>query len=117
MGLISKDTAMQIALAYQEIERGEKLMGDVRKAIAARKERWPDDEEDIKDALGYRHRELQIGIPSGSNAHQLVGVSYELAVPVIEAHMAKMRAQLAALSFQAKAELEAETPSSAAMAA
>lgn len=109
MGLITKDTAMGIALAYQEIERGEKLMADVRKGLADRKERWGGDNADIRDAFGHRHRELQLGVPSGQTGHQLCGVSYELAVPVIEAHIAKMHAQLSALS--ALATVEAGRPS------
>jgi hypothetical protein len=107
MGLISKNTAMRIALAYQEIERGEQLLTDVRQALAQRKERWPDKEEDLRDALGYRHRDLQLGVATGHNTRQLIGVSYELSVPVIEVHIANERAQLAALSAVARSELDA----------
>lgn len=118
MGLITKDTAMGIALAYQEIERGEKLLADVRKGLADRKERWNSADSDIKDVFGHRHRELTLGIPSGSNGHQLCGVSYELAVPVIEAHIAKSRAQLSALSSLAVVEAGTENAvSDAAVAA
>lgn len=113
MGLVSKNTAMRIALAYQEIERGEQLLAQVNEALAQRKERWPDKEEDLRDALGYRHRDLQLGVPTGGGARQLIGVSYELAVPVIESHIANERAKLAALSALARTELAAAEPTAA----
>lgn len=107
MGTISKNTAIQIALAYQEVERGEGLLADVKSAIEARKDDFTDKDRDLRDVFGHQHRALQIGIPSGSNGHRLMGVSYDLAVPVIEAHIANQRAQISALSALAKAELEA----------
>lgn len=104
-GLIKKETALAIALAYQEIERGEKLLMDVTKCIEQRKERWPDANEDLRNVFGHRARSLTLGIPSGENAHRLCDVSYELALPVINAHIANKRSTLSALCIQAASEM------------
>lgn len=109
MALIRKETALSIALAYQEIERGEKLLADVSTCIEQRKERRPDANEDLRDAFGNRARQLTLGVPSGENCHQLCYVSYELAVPVINAHIANKRAVLAALCAQASSEMKGES--------
>ena len=111
MGNISKDTAWNIAVAYQEIERGETLLEDVRTALATRKDgKWAKDghEPDLRDVFGSRQRSLQLGVPSGENGHKICGVSYDLAVPIIEAHIANERARLAALSLRARTELDSQ---------
>lgn len=108
MSNISKQTATAIALAHQEIERGYKLLADIEKCIEQRKDRWNEGEEDLRDSFGYRHRSMTLGIPSGSNGHQLVDVSYELAIPVIKAHIANKEALVSSLSLQAVAEANAE---------
>ena len=105
MTVISKATAIAIAVAYQEIERGEKLLADVHSCISERRERLAKGAEDLRDAFGHRQRSLTLGVPSGDNGHRLCDVSYELAVPVIEAHIANKRSQLSALSLKAKTEL------------
>lgn len=109
MGTIAKTTALRIAMAYQEIERGEGLLTDVRKCLDERKERWPDGETDIQDVFGQYRRSLQLGVPHGNSGHKLCDLSYDLAVPIIEAHIANKRAEVAALTMLARSEIDAAT--------
>jgi hypothetical protein len=98
MGVITRETANQIALAWREIEAGEALLAEVRGALDKR------EITDIRDVFGRRHRELELGVPSGPSAHRLFNVPFTLAIPVIEAHIAHHRAMVATLSEKAKSE-------------
>ena len=102
MTVISKDTATDIALAYREVETAEKLLADVREIVSRH------GSKDIRDAFGRVQHGLQLGVPSGDNAHRLFNVEYSLAVPIIEAHIANKRAVISALSAKAAAELAAQ---------
>lgn len=102
--MITQDTAKRIAIAYGEIEAGEKLLADVKKAVESR------GHEDIRDAFGRTQRGLQLGVPSGENAHRLFNLPFELAGPVIEAHIAQTRVKIAALCELAAAELAGTAP-------
>jgi hypothetical protein len=97
--MISFETARDIAFAYREVEVGEKLLAD----LAAAKERHV--APDIRDAFGRRQDGLTLGVPSGDRSQMMYQVSWELAVPVVEAHTAAARARIAALSTKAAAEL------------
>lgn len=97
--MLTNETAYRIAVAYKEIESGEKLLADVTAAIDR------SSAIDIRDAFGRPVRRIEIGIPSGDNSRRLLHVEYELAVPVIEAHIAQMRAKLRALNEIARAEV------------
>ncbi len=101
MAAISKQTAMDIALAYREVEAAEGLLKDVREALdrTAR--------SDIRDAFGRVQHGLQLGVPSGDNGHRLFNVPFTLAAPVIEAHIAAQRALIATLTEKAKIEIAA----------
>ncbi|ALH82939.1 hypothetical protein [Sphingopyxis macrogoltabida] len=97
--MLTSETAYRIAVAYKEIESGEQLLTDVKAAmekVAA---------VDIRDAFGRPVRRIEMGIPSGDNSRRLLHVEYDLAVPVIEAHIAQMRARLKALNEIARAEV------------
>lgn len=108
MGTISKDTAVGIAVAYQEIARGENLLTEVRKALDERAGRMTanDVDSDLRDVFGRRQNSLQLGVPRGNNGHTICDLSYDLAVPIIEAHISNQRAKLAALSALARSELD-----------
>jgi len=98
--MIKIETATDIAMAYREIETAEKLLADIVDA----KKRY--DEPDIRDAFGRRQNGLQLGVPTGENSHRLFHVSWNMAKPVIEAHIAQKKAELSALNEKAKLELD-----------
>lgn len=109
-GLISANTAVAIAVAYQEIARGEKLLADVEKCIKERQGRTNfgvTAETDLRDVFGRRQNSLQLGVPSGPGSHQICDLSYDLARPIINAHIASQKAALEALCLTARAEMEA----------
>lgn len=98
---ISKQTAMDIALAYREIEAAEELLAKITEEL--QRGRSPD----IRDAFGRPARGLQLGVPSGESAHRLFDVPWELAKPIIEAHLAGKRAAIEALTHKAQSEINA----------
>jgi hypothetical protein len=96
---IQLETAIGIATAYREIEVADKLLADINETISRR------EPPDIRDAFGRRVGGLQLGVPSGDNGRRLFDVPWELARPIIEAHIAQRRSIIAALSEKARAEL------------
>lgn len=101
--MISKQTAYDIAIAWQEIERCEQLLIDVDKQTAQSFERV-----DIRDHFGRRVDGLQLGVPSGENGHRLFNLPWALARPVIETHMAASRARIKVLCEKARQELKGD---------
>jgi hypothetical protein len=97
--MISKQTAMDIALAYREVETAEKLLGEITETLSQ------GGVPDMRDAFG-RRTGLQLGVPSGSG-HRLFDVPWSLARPIIEAHIAHHRAKIIALTEKAKCEIAA----------
>ena len=104
--MLTKEICEKIWHCHREIEAATNLMGDVKEAIKENKDRLADHEHDekLRDVFG-RRRDLELGVPSGENAKRLFNVSYDLAVPVIKAHIANKTAQLAELNERAKLEL------------
>lgn len=98
-GLISKETAWQIACAYQEIEAASELLDKIKEALSHR------EEPDIRDAFGRRRGGLELGVPSDNSSRRLFNVPWPLARPVIEAHIAQQSAIITALCEQARIEL------------
>lgn len=97
---IQQQTAMDIALAYREIENATKLLADIEEAL--NKHESPD----IRDVFGRPQGGLQLGVPSGHASHLLFDVPWwALAKPVIEAHIASKQAVLLALNERARHEL------------
>lgn len=97
--MITEDTARKIALAYREVEVGEQLLAEINEAIGRRVA------PDIRDAFGRQADGLQLGVPSGNNGQRLFNVPWNLARPVIEAHIAQQKAIVGALSEKARIEL------------
>lgn len=95
---VSKQTAMDIALAYREVETASGLLAQINDTISRRHP------PDIRDAFGRPVSALELGVPSG-NGHRLFNVPWSLARPIIEAHIAQQQAIIAALSEKARAEL------------
>jgi hypothetical protein len=100
MTMISVETATDIALAYREIDTAEKLLKDVQEQIDKRHHETCD----IRDAFGRRVDGLQLGVPSGGNGHRLYQVDWELAKPILQAHILKIKGHLGALNAKAIAE-------------
>ena len=100
--MITQETCAAIYAAHREIIAGEKLLEDMK----AQRERMDADKyaPTLKDAFG-RVRQLQLGIPSGENAHRLFDVSPVLAESVIRAHIENKRAELVEANERARIEL------------
>lgn len=105
--MISKDTAMDIALAYREVETAEKLLAEITDAMSRR------ETPDIRDAFGRHQGGLQLGVPAGRDGHRLFNVPWEICKPVIETHIASHRAKIAVLTEKAKAEIAGAVPKDA----
>lgn len=99
--MITFQTAYDIANTHQEIERAEKLLKDTQEALSRRQQ------PDVRDAFGRSQPGLQLGVPSGDNSVRLYQVDWSLCVPVLTAHIGKLRAKLAALDEVARTELGA----------
>lgn len=95
--MITKKTAYDIWIAYDEIEKSEKLLAEMQAQLSR------GETVSLRDAFG-RPRSLQLGVPSGENSHRLFDVNPGLAVAVIKAHIADHKARLDALNLQAHAE-------------
>lgn len=100
--MITQETCAAIYAAHREIQAGEKLLADMK----VERERAQTDKyaATLKDAFG-RVRQLQLGIPSGENAHRLFDVSPVLAESVIRAHIENKRAELVEANERARIEL------------
>lgn len=96
---VSKKTAMDIALAYREVETAEALLAEITESLSRRSS------PDIRDAFGRHQDGLQLGVPSGNNGHRLFNVPWVLARPIIEAHIAQQKSIITALSEIAATEL------------
>jgi hypothetical protein len=101
--MITQKTIELIWRAQREITTGEQLLEDMKK-VEEQNAHDPHAQH-LKDAFG-RRRELQLGIPSGNNAHRLLDVSPDLAKTIIVAHIEKNRAKLVEANECARIELE-----------
>lgn len=97
--MLGKQLAMDVALAWREVEAAEALLADVREARERRTG------PDLRDVFGRRVEGLQLGIPSGENSHRLFNVAWGLAEPIIEAHIAQQHAKIALLTAKAREEI------------
>ena len=89
---------MDIARAHREIEAASNLLEKVK---LAQSDNSP---VDVRDHFG-RVRGCQLGVPSGDNSHRILDLSWELAVPIIEAHIAQKQSALVAFSEKARTEI------------
>lgn len=102
--MITKQTCVQIWNAWNEIERAEKMREDLLKAHNENNEEMPND---IRNAFGD-NRGAQLHIPTSfSSSTILSGVSIDLSVSIIDAHIEKQRRRLKELEAVAKLELHA----------
>lgn len=99
---ISRQTAMDIALAYREIETAEALL----EKISAE---WREGSvPDVRDTFGKPVDGLELGVPNGQGSTRLFNVPFPLAGRVIEAHIASHRTRLEQLNTKAFDELFTE---------
>ncbi len=96
--MISKETAYDIWVCFDEIAKGEKLVADLEE------QRKRGEIMNLRDSFG-RPRSLQLGVPSGDSSQRLFDVQPSLAISVILAHVAQKKAELIALNERARAEL------------
>lgn len=97
---ISKETATDIALAHREIETAQALLAEIEETLSKR--RAPD----IRDAFGRRVSGLELGVPTGSNnSCRCFNVPWELARPILQAHIASQETLISVLSEKAKIEM------------
>jgi hypothetical protein len=102
---ISKQTAIDIALAHREIETAEGLLVKIDKE-------WREGSvPDLRDAFGRPVDGLELGVPTGHGSTRLFSVPFPLAKGVIEAHIASQRERLIALNTKAFDELRTDTSS------
>ncbi len=97
--MITQETATDIALAYRDIKIASELLEEVQKAILNN-----NGDSDVRDAFGRRVGGLQLGVPSGRDSQRLFNLDWELAKPIIQAHIAKTKAKIEALNQKALAE-------------
>ena len=90
---------MDIALSYREIAS---VLSEITEAMRRH------DPVDIRDVFGRRQDGLELGVPSGRNAHRLFNVPWTLAKPIIEANIAHHRSVIAALNEKARVEIDEE---------
>ena len=102
--MIAAKTATDIALAYREIETAQKLLDDINEALERRQQ------PDLRDAFGRLVGGLELGVPSGNSGKRLFNVPWELARPIIEAHIASQKAFISALSEQVRIEMSIDKP-------
>lgn len=106
-GLISAETAMGIAVAYQEIARGQELLVQLNQDIEAGLEPFPEG-SNVEDVFRRSVSGYQLGIPMGSGgARRLItGISPEIARHVIVAHIERQHNEIAELCAKARVELD-----------
>ncbi|TGV26360.1 hypothetical protein [Mesorhizobium sp. M4B.F.Ca.ET.143.01.1.1] len=97
---ISKETAIDIALAYREIETAEGLLADINKAVERR------EVPDVRDAFGRLQGGFQLGVPTSDTSRTLFNVPWNLARPIIEAHIAAKKSLVGALNEKARVEID-----------
>jgi hypothetical protein len=97
---ISKETATDIALAYREVETAEKMLQE----LTEQRQRWQ--QPDIRDAFGRLQGGLQLGVPSGKDSHRLFNVEWQIAIPIIETHIAAGKAKIRILTEKARVEIQ-----------
>lgn len=101
MTAISKSTAIDIALAYREVETAEKLLADIVESMERR------ETPDIRDAFGRHQDGLQLAVPSSQTSRTLFHVPWTMAKPIIEAHIAHHRTRIELLTAKAREEMGA----------
>lgn len=101
--MLSKETAGLIWTAYNEIEKGEKLLIEMDEA--AKKYGVPP----LSQSPFNNHRDLQLGVPASDVSRTMLYVRPELGLAVIKAHIAEKKALLETLNITAGLEIAAKS--------
>jgi hypothetical protein len=99
--VISIETAANVWRAHREIETGKKMLAELREKIKNRVDPNP------IDAFGRRQL-YKLGVPHGESGHELLDVSPELALHIIEAHISRKQTELVEHCVRATLELSGE---------
>ena len=104
--MLSKSVCEKIWHCHREIETANNLLTEVGKLIVENKQARAlgDRAIGLKDVFGS-DQYLQLGVPTGKNSQRLFHVSFDLAEPIIRAHIANKQAELVELSEMARLEL------------
>lgn len=78
--MITKDTCANMWRSYNEIEKANQLIDDLKEQLEKHGDLL------LPDAFG-RAKGLQLGVPSGHDSHRLFDVPPHIAIQVIEAHI------------------------------
>ena len=103
--MISGKTIERIWKCQREIKVGEGLLEEMKRI--SENLRHDEKAERLRDAFG-RERDLELGIPSGESGYRLLNVSPQLAISVINSHIANKKAELIEANEQARIELNIE---------
>ena len=105
MATVTKEQAREIYNYYSQIEKSEKLIADLKRAIESEKEnpRFPDI---IRDNSYHPHGSICIDVPYFDNlkgeftkekGSLIYNISYSQALRVLKAHVKQLKRELAAL--------------------
>lgn len=94
--MITQNTAAKIWGCYQHIEAGKKLLAHLSEKT-----------EDMHDTYAPRLN-LQLGVPSGENPHQIYEVHPDIALSIIRAHIANKEAELIRYNEAARVEAQSD---------
>ena len=92
-------TAIDIALAYCEIEHAQELLEKVDAALSKR------EIPDLSDAFGRQHGGLQLVVPMAQGGHTLYNVPWNLCGPILRAHIAHHRSRIEVLTELVRLEM------------
>ena len=105
MAIVTKEQAREIYNYYSQIEKSERLIADLKRAIEKEKEnpRFPDI---IRDDTYHPHGSICLEVPYFDNmtgeftkerGSMIFNISYSQAVRVLKAHVKQLKRELAAL--------------------
>lgn len=96
INVLSKELCVKIWSAWNEIKKGQKLIADANMQLGDHNE-----DETLYNAFGDR-KGMELGVPSGSNSHSILGVSYDLAETIILQHIEDSKLRLLELNKEVK---------------
>lgn len=97
--MITKEVARKIHNCYTEIESGEKMIEELKKAI--------DENGDfvLVDSWGERKRFLELHVPSKSGGHSIKQLPMTLGIDAIKNHIEKQKNELERLKDVCRVQL------------